>query len=485
MYEAYGLLIDGEWKAATDNATLEVFSPVSEERIGSVPAAGDADIAAALKSAAEGFRVWSSVSAWNRAAILRRTADLLRERIEDAARVMSTETGKPLAEARAEINASADQFEWYGEEAKRIYGQTIPGRAADERLSVIHQPVGPCLALSAWNFPALLPARKIAAALAAGCSVIARPASEAPGSCMVLAQALLDAGLPAGALSVLTGDPVPMVEKLIASPVIRKVSLTGSVPVGKEVLRQCAAGVKKVTLELGGHAPVIVHSDFDPVAAAEKLAATKFRNCGQVCISPSRFYVHESIREPFEQAFAEYARKLVVGDGLEDGVTTGPMIRRRALDSALRLIEDALAKGGRLMAGGGRPEGLDKGHFLAPTVIAGVPDDAAIMSEEPFAPVAPIAAFSDFDEVIARANATPFGLASYVFTHDGALASQTAEALEAGMVGVNETLLATAEAPFGGVKESGFGREGGSLGILDYLTPKYIRHKLVRGAVHV
>jgi len=485
MYEAYGLLIDGEWKVAADNATLEVFSPVSEERIGTVPAAGDADIAAALKSASEGFRVWSSVSAWNRAAILRRTADLLRERIEDAARVMSTETGKPLAEARAEINASADQFEWYGEEAKRIYGQTIPGRAADERLSVIHQPVGPCLALSAWNFPALLPARKIAAALAAGCSVIARPASEAPGSCMVLAQALLDAGLPAGALSILTGDPVPMVEKLIASPVIRKVSLTGSVPVGKEVLRQCAAGVKKVTLELGGHAPVIVHSDFDPVAAAEKLAATKFRNCGQVCISPSRFYVHESIREPFEQAFAEYARKLVVGDGLEDGVTTGPMIRRRALDSALRLIEDARAKGGRLMAGGGRPEGLDKGHFLAPTVIAGVPDDAAIMSEEPFAPVAPIAAFSDFDEVIARANSTPFGLASYVFTHDGALASQTAEALEAGMVGVNETLLATAEAPFGGVKESGFGREGGSLGILDYLTPKYIRHKLVRGAVHV
>lgn len=483
MYEAYGLLIDGEWKPAADNATLEVFSPVSEECIGTVPAAGDADIAAALDSAAKGFRAWSAVPAWNRAAVLRRTADLLRERTEDAARVMSTETGKPLAEARAEINASADQFEWYGEEAKRIYGQTIPGRAGDERLSVIHQPVGPCLALSAWNFPALLPARKIAAALAAGCSVISRPASEAPGSCMVLAQALLDAGLPAGALCLLTGSPVPMVEKLIASPVIRKVSLTGSVPVGKEVLRQCAAGVKKVTLELGGHAPVIVHSDFDPLAAAEKLAATKFRNCGQVCISPSRFYVHESIREPFEDAFAAYARKLVVGDGLADGVTTGPMIRRRALDSALRLIEDAEAKGARLLAGGGRPKGLDKGHFLMPTVIAGVPDDAEIMSEEPFAPVAPIATFATLEDVIARANATPFGLASYVFTHDGALAAETAEALEAGMVGINETLLATAEAPFGGVKESGFGREGGSFGILDYLTPKYIRHKLVRGGV--
>lgn len=483
MYEAYGLLIDGEWKPAANKATLDVFSPVTEDRIGTIPVAGDADIKDALGSAARGFKVWSAVSAWNRAAVLRRTADLLRERVEDAARIMSTETGKPLAEARAEINASADQFEWYGEEAKRIYGQTIPGRAADERLSVVHQPVGPCLALSAWNFPALLPARKIAAALAAGCSVISRPASEAPGSCMVLAQALLDAGLPAGALTVLTGNSVPMVEKLIASPVIRKVSLTGSVPVGKEILRQCATGVKKVTLELGGHAPVIVHSDFDPVAAAEKLAATKFRNCGQVCISPSRFYVHESIREPFEQAFAAYAKKLVIGDGLSDGVTTGPMIRRRALDGALRLIEDARSKGGRLLAGGARPEALAKGHFLMPTVIAGVPDDAAIMSEEPFAPVAPIASFTSFEDVIARANATPFGLAAYVFTHDGALANETAEALEAGMVGINETLLATAEAPFGGVKESGFGREGGSFGILDYLTPKYIRHKLVRGGV--
>lgn len=485
MYEAFGLLIDGEWKAARDGVTLDVFSPVTEERIGAIPAAGDADIEAALQAAAAGFRLWSGVSAWNRAAVLRRTADLLRERNEEAARIMSAETGKPLAEARAEINGSADQFEWYGEEAKRIYGQTIPGRSADERLSVTYQPVGPCLALSAWNFPALLPARKIAAALAAGCSVIARPASEAPGSCMVLAQALLDAGLPAGVLTVLTGGSVPMVEKLIASPVIRKVSLTGSVPVGKEILRQCAAGVKKVTLELGGHSPVIVHSDYDPVAAAEKLAATKFRNCGQVCISPSRFYVHESIREPFEQAFAAYARKLVVGDGLADGVTTGPMIRARAVENALRLVEDARAKGARLLAGGARPDGLARGHFLQPTVLAGVPDDAAIMREEPFSPVAPIASFTDFDDVIARANSTPFGLASYVFTYDGALAAQTAEALEAGMVGINETLLATAEAPFGGVKESGFGREGGSLGILDYLTPKYIRHKLVRGGVDV
>ncbi|MDP3524136.1 MAG: NAD-dependent succinate-semialdehyde dehydrogenase [Hoeflea sp.] len=484
MYENFGLLIDGAWRPASDGGHLEVSSPVTEEVIGTVPAASEIDIIHALQSASRGYRDWSAVAAWSRAAILRKAADLLRERNEVGARIMSTETGKPLAEARAEINAAADQFEWYAEEAKRIYGQTIPGRARDERLSVTYQPIGVCLALSAWNFPALLPARKIAAALAAGCSVIARPASEAPGSCMVIAQALVDAGLPAGALTVLTGASVPMVRQLIASPIIAKVSLTGSVPVGREILRQCADGIKKVSLELGGHAPVIVHADFDPVAAAEKLAATKFRNCGQVCISPSRFYVHHSICREFEDAFAAYARKLVIGDGLRDGITTGPMIRRRALDNALRLISDAQAKGARVIAGGGRPEGMDKGHFLESTVLADVPDTAAIMIEEPFAPVAPIASFASFDEVIARANSTSFGLAAYVFTHDGALAAETAEALEAGMVGINETLLATAEAPFGGVKQSGFGREGGSLGILDYLTPKYIRHKLVRGDVN-
>ena len=481
MYEDYGLLIDGAWRPASDNSVMEVASPVTEQSIGTIPVATEADVDAALANARDSFAPWSRVPAWERAAILRRASDIIRDRKHEIARIMSTETGKPLAESLAEAGASADQFEWYGEEAKRIYGQTIPGRNPDERLSVIYQPVGPSLALSAWNFPALLPSRKIAAALAAGCSVIARPASEAPGSCFAIVQALVDAGLPAGTLSVLTGRAVPMVGQLIASPVIRKVSLTGSVPVGKEILRQAAAGIKKVTMELGGHAPVIVHADFDPVAAAEKLAATKFRNCGQVCISPTRFYVHAAIKPAFEARFAEVANALVVGDGLEEGVTTGPLIRRRGLDSALELIEDAKAQGARLLAGGGRPNNLNTGHFLEPTVLTDVPDTARIMREEPFAPVAPIAAFEELDEVIARANSTEFGLAAYVFTRDSALAAQTAEAIEAGMVGINETLLATAEAPFGGVKESGFGREGGSLGILDYLTPKYMRHRLVRG----
>ncbi len=479
MYEAYGILIDNRWRPASNGARRDVTSPVTGQSVGTTPMATDADIAAALDSVQKGFETWRRVPAWERAKILRRTADLMRERAEAIATAMSTETGKPIAEAKSETLASADQFEWYAEEAKRIYGQTIPGRTEDDRLSVIYQPVGPCLALSAWNFPALLPARKIAAALAAGCSIIARPASEAPGSAFAIGQALIDAGLPDGALAILTGDSGHLSEALISSPVIRKVSLTGSVPVGKKILELCARGVKKVTMELGGHAPVIVHADADPVYAAQKVAAAKFRNCGQVCISPSRFYAHESIRAKFEQAFADYANGLVVGDGRNAGVTMGPMIRERALEGAIALIEDAVGHGATVLAGGGRAPQFDKGNFLMPTVLGGVPDGARIMIDEPFAPVAPIAAFTDLDDVLARANAVPFGLAAYVFTHDMALAELTAEGLETGMVGINESLLATAEAPFGGIKESGFGREGGSLGIKDYLEPKYIRRRLM------
>ncbi len=473
------LFIAGTWRAAGDGQVRDVHSPVDGSVVDTISAATPDDIAEALHAADKAFPVWAAVPAWDRAAILRKTADLLRSRLDEIATIMSRETGKPLAEAQGEVNASADQFEWYGEEAKRIYGQTIPGRNADERLSVVYQPIGPSVALSAWNFPALLPARKIAAALAAGCSVIARPASEAAGPCLAIGRALQDAGLPDGVLGILTGDSRTLAPALIQAPIVRKVSLTGSVPVGKDVMRQCADGMKKVTMELGGHAPVVIHKDADPVATAQKLAATKFRNCGQVCISPSRFYVHSSIAQEFSDAFVAYAKTLVVGDGLADGVTTGPLIRQNAVDHALRLTEDAVAKGAALKTGGKQPQALAGGSFLEPTVLTDVPDDAAIMIEEPFAPVAPIAVFDDLEDVIARANSTPFGLAAYVFSHDSALAIKTAERLDAGMVGINETLLATAEAPFGGIKESGFGREGGSLGIMDYLQPKYMRHRLV------
>ena len=482
MYGQFGLLIDNTWSPSSNQGTMPVFSPVTEDVIGHIPVATDHDIARALTSAATGFTTWREAPAWNRAKILRKASDLIRERVENIALIMSTETGKPLAEARGETNAAADQFEWYGEEAKRVYGHTIPGRAVDQRMTVLFQPVGVCLSLSAWNFPALLPARKIAAALAAGCSVIARPASEAPGTCFALVQCLIDAGVVSGAVTVLTGPAQNLSQKLIASPIIRKVSLTGSVTVGKSLLRQCADGMKRVSMELGGHAPVIVHHDADPVMAARVTAAAKFRNCGQVCISPSRFYVHESIVDVFQNTFTEFAKALVVGNGLDEKTSMGPMIRARGLNAAEELIVDAIARKAKLLTGGKRPSYLNKGHFLEPTVLSNVPDDARVMHEEPFAPIAPITSFTDTNEVIARANALPFGLAGYVFSNDSMLAQSTAERLETGMVGINEMLIATAEAPFGGMKESGFGREGGALGILDYLEPKYIRHKLIAKA---
>ena len=478
MYAKFGLYIDGNWRPAKSGKIREVIDPATEETVGTIPAAGVEDLDAALASAHKGLGLWRATSPWERAAKLRKAADLIRARLDDIARVMTIETGKPLAESKGETNAAADQFEWYAEETKRIYGQTIESRAPDSRMQVIYQPVGVVAAFSAWNFPALLPARKIAAALAAGCSVIAKPAGEAPGTCMELVQACHDVGIPAGVVNLVTGNSDLITGHLIASPVVRKVSFTGSVPVGKQLLHLCADGVKKVSMELGGHAPVLVFEDADPVAAAQAAAAAKFRNCGQVCISPSRFYVHETICEPFGDAFAEFARGLKMGHGLEEGVNLGPLANPRGLDHAKALVEDAKEKGAHVLFGGAPPTNRNRGYFFLPTVLTDVPDHARIMTEEPFVPIAPIARFSDFDEAIARANSVPFGLAGYVFSNSLRTATLAAEALECGMVGVNEMLLATAEAPFGGVKESGMGREGGSLGIKDYLEPKYVKFRL-------
>ncbi len=491
MYKPYGLLIDNQWIASSELEPEVVISAASFSEIGVLANASNADVDRALLSAKTAFESWRLVPAWERAAILSAAASLIIERKASIAKMMSAETGKPTAESEGEIQASAEQFIWCSEEAKRVYGHDIPSRSADTRMKVIFQPVGVCVSLSAWNFPCLLPARKIAAGLAAGCSVIARPASEAPSGCFALAEALLDAGLPPGVLSILTGDAARISERLIASPIVRKVSLTGSVPVGKLILAQAAAGVKRVSMELGGHAPVIVHEDADPVIAAKALATAKYRNCGQVCISPSRFYVHESIYSAFVEEFCNVARSQVVGDGLNRKTTMGPLIRDRSLMSAKALIDDAVECGATLAYGGSRPvllamgddsqpqENVDNGYFLEPTVLTDVPDNAKIMSTEPFSPVAPIASFSDVDEVIARANSLPFGLAGYIFTNDSAKATYTSEQLEVGMVGVNDVLLASAEIPFGGVKESGFGREGGSFALHDYLEIKYIKHKLL------
>jgi len=478
MYEKYGLYIDGNWRAASDGRVKEVFDPATGSVIGTIPAATTMDMDDAISAAARGFQVWRATNPWERSTRLRDVAELIRQRVDSIARIMSAETGKPLAEAIGETNAAADQFEWYSEETKRIYGQTIEGRTPDVRLTVRYQPVGVVAAFSAWNFPALLPARKIAAALAAGCAIILKPAGEAPGSCLALIQACHDAGLPAGTVNCVTGDSSRIAPYLVASDTIRKVSLTGSVEVGRQILHLAADGVKKVTMELGGHGPVLVFDDVDAKATARVCAATKFRNCGQVCISPSRFYVHESVYETFAATFADVARNLKVGRGLDDGVQMGPMANARGLATAQAMIQDALDRNAELLAGGGTPASQNQGYFLEPTVLGRVPDEARVMVEEPFAPVAPITTFREMDEVIARANSLPFGLAGYVFTTSLKTAHIVSDALECGMVGVNEMLLATAEAPFGGIKESGMGREGGSLGIMDYLEAKYIKMKL-------
>lgn len=478
MYKNLELFINGDWCNASDGATKPVTCPASEEVIGSIAVAAGDDINRALSAAQDGFEVWRKTGTWDRAAKIRKVADLLRERQGDIARLMSLETGKPLAESMGETGAAADQFEWYSEETKRIYGQIIEARTSDSRMAVIYQPVGVVAAFSAWNFPALLPARKIAAALGAGCSIIIKPAGETPASCAALVQACHDAGIPPGVVNMLTGNSGHIAEKLIRSPIVRKVSVTGSVPIGKQILSLAAEGVKKVSMELGGHGPVLVFDDFDAEKAAEICAPTKFRNCGQVCISPTRFYVHENSYEAFSTRFSEIAKSLKIGRYMDDGVQVGPMANKRGQETIQRMTQDAVDRGAELLAGGKRPAGFNKGYFIEPTVLGRVPDDALVMTEEPFGPIAPITTFKDYDEVIERANSLPFGLAGYVFSNNLTTATRAYEDLEVGMVGVNEMLLATAEAPFGGVKESGMGREGGSLGILDYLDPKYVKMKL-------
>ncbi|MEF2548952.1 NAD-dependent succinate-semialdehyde dehydrogenase [Aurantimonas sp. E1-2-R+4] len=478
MYRDLELYIDGAWRGASNGATRAVTDPATEDTLGSIAEATEADIDAALTAARAGFSVWRRVGTWERAKLIRKASDLIRERADEIATLMSVETGKPLAEAKGEVNAAADQFEWYSEETKRIYGQIIESRTADSRMAVIHQPVGVVAAFSAWNFPALLPARKIAAALAAGCSIIIKPAGEAPASCAALVRACHDAGVPSGVVNFLTGQSDMIARRLIASPIVRKVSLTGSIPVGKQILHLAADGVKKVSMELGGHAPVVVFDDVDAEKAAEVCANTKFRNCGQVCISPTRFYVHESKYEAFARRFAEVAKSLKVGRGMEEGVQMGPLANRRGLETIQELVADARQRGAEVLAGGSVPAEANRGFFFEPTVLGQVPDDARIMREEPFGPVAPLTTFTTYDEVMERANALPFGLAGYVFSNDLRTATRAYEDLEVGMVGVNEMLLATAEAPFGGVKESGMGREGGSFGIGDYLETKYVKIKL-------
>lgn len=472
------LYIDGQWCPASDGGTIDLRNPADGSSIGAVAAASEHDIDRAVMAAERAWRTWREVDGWSRAAVLRRVAEIVLERRPEIAATMTEEQGKPLAEASAEVTAAAEQFDWYADEARRLYGRIVPSHESETRIHVQREPIGPVAAFTAWNFPALLPARKLAPAIAAGCSIVLKPAEEAPRTALALARACADAGVPAGVVNVVVGNPAAISKQLLGSDTIRKVSLTGSVPVGQELLRLAADGLKSVTMELGGHAPVLVLADADLATTVDACVAAKFRNGGQVCISPSRFYVHESLYGPFVERMVEKVQALRVGPGDDPRTDVGPLANQRRVAAIEGLIEDALANGACARTGAHRPEHLAGGYFYEPTVLTEVDDAMDVMRLEPFGPVAPVAAFVDLPDAITRANATPYGLAAYVFTRDLANAHRVAEALEVGMVGVNNMLIATAEAPFGGVKRSGFGREGGSEGIEAYTTTKYINIRL-------
>ena len=470
--------IAGKWIDRGDRDAIDVVDPATEQVVAAVPAATTADVENALAAAEAGFAVWRRTGAWERSATLRRMADIIRADVDRFSRVMTAETGKPLAQSLGEVLSSVDQFDWYADEARRIYGRTVDGHSTDMRITVRREPVGPVAAFAAWNFPSLLPARKIAPALAAGCSLIVVPPVEAPLSALLLAEAADLAGLPAGALNMITGAPAPICAQLLASPIIRKVSLTGSVPVGVAINVAAAKTLKSVSMELGGHAPVLVFADADPIAAGRAGAQGKFRNAGQVCIAASRFIVHESIAAEFTAAFVAEASQLRLGPGRDPNSDMGPLVsakRRAAIDD---LVDDAVAKGAKLVCGGSRPTELPVGYYFAPTVLTDVTPQMRVMREEPFGPIAPITTFATYDEGISAANATQFGLAAFVYTRDLGIAYRASEDLEAGMVGVNHLTVATAEAPFGGVKASGFGREGGTEGVEDYTYAKYVNMML-------
>lgn len=468
------MYIDGEWTPASDNATLDIIDPATEEAIDTVPVATEADVDRALAAADRAWKTWREVDVWSRSSALRRAAEWIHAHVDDIALCMTEEQGKTLGESRGETLAAADQFDWYADEARRIYGRVVDAHSRANRIMVIRQPIGPVAAFSPWNFPALLSSRKIAPAIAAGCSIIVKPAREAPRTTLWLVQACHEAGIPGGVVNVLTGSSGMISKRLCESPIIRKVTLTGSVPVGREILHLCAESVKPVTMELGGSNPVLVFEDADIDKAAETAARAKFRNNGQVCISASRFFVQESVLAQFSARFVEIAKSLRQGNGRDPQTEVGPLANLRRLEATEAFVEDAAAKGATVACGGCRPPEFKKGYFYKPTVLTGVDATMNIMNEEPFCPIAPIASFTDLEDGLRQANNTEFGLAAYVFTQNTRTAFLASEGLEAGMVGVNHLLLATAEIPFGGIKASGFGREGGTEGIEYYTVPKCI-----------
>ena len=467
------MLIDGRWIDADDGATWQVLNPATEAPITDVPFGGAAETTRAITAAQEALPRWQGMTAYERGAILRDIADALRARVDELAPIMTAECGKPLGEAAGEWGACADLFDWFAEEGKRAYGRTIPARKPGKRLLVIPQPVGVVATITAWNFPAYLLARKWAGALAAGCTIVGRPSELTPLSAMALVNVMVEAGLPGGVLNLINGEPQIMGETILRDPRVNKLSFTGSQRVGQILMRGAADGIKKLSLELGGSAPVLVFADADMDWAAQQGVMAKFRNNGQVCISPTRFYVEQPALEDFLDAVKNETEKLVVGDGMRAQVTNGPMVSGAGRDKVEQFVDDALEKRASLVAGGGRPP-IESGYFYQPTILTDVTTDMQIGCDEVFGPVMAVSAFSTIDEALQLANDTPYGLAGYVLSKDLSTATRVYEGLEFGIVGVNDLVPATAEAPFGGIKTSGFGREAGQEGLTEYMNQKFV-----------
>nr|WP_274631024.1 NAD-dependent succinate-semialdehyde dehydrogenase [Mesorhizobium shangrilense] len=471
-YPSTQLFINGQWRDAADGRTIDVIDPATGEVVGKVAHATRADLDAALAAAERGFAIWSATSAYDRAKTMRRAAELLRQRADRIAVIMTREQGKPVVEARMETLAAADIIEWFAEEARRTYGQVVPARAPGVTQMVLKLPVGPVAAFTPWNFPINQVVRKLSAAVAAGCSIIVKAPEETPASPAELIRVFVDAGIPEGVVNLVYGVPAEISEYLIPHPVIRKISFTGSTPVGKQLAALAGAHMKLATMELGGHAPALVFDDGDVGKAVKVLAGSKFRNAGQVCVSPTRFLVQDGVYDGFLEAFTDAARAIKVGNGLEEGVQMGPLANERRIPALETLVNDAVSRGADLKLGGRRIG--NEGNFFEPTVLANVPTDARIMNEEPFGPVAIVNRFSTVEEAIAEANRLPYGLASYAFTRSTETADALGKRIVAGMTTINHNGLALPEVHFGGVRDSGYGSEGGTEAINAYLTPKLV-----------
>ncbi|MCA8926873.1 MAG: NAD-dependent succinate-semialdehyde dehydrogenase [Alphaproteobacteria bacterium] len=472
MYPNVQLYLNGAWVDGTGKRSIPVENPANGEVVGTVAHAERSDLDQALEAAAKGFETWRKVSAYDRSKVMRKAADLVRERADHIAKLMTLEQGKPLPEAKGEVLAAADVIDWFAEEGRRTYGRVIPARSEGVYQLVIQEPVGPVAAFTPWNFPINQVVRKLSAAIATGCSIIVKAPEETPASPAELIRAFADAGLPAGVMHLVYGVPAEISEYLIPHPVIRKISFTGSTAVGKQLAALAGLHMKRATMELGGHAPAIVFDDADVDLASKILAATKYRNAGQVCISPTRFLVQEGVYEQFVDRFVAFSKGVKVGDGMEKDTRMGPMANPRRITAMESFTADAVQHGATLRTGGNRIG--NKGNFFEPTVLTDVPLDAKVMSEEPFGPMAVIAPFSSFDDVVTEANRLPYGLASYAFTRSAKTANAIAASVEAGMMTINHVGLALPEVPFGGIKDSGYGSEGGTEALEAYLNTKFV-----------